>query len=685
MLAKIKPTLLWLEQQASRLSLTVQKISGKGNTGEPQEQDRQWPYSVAIALVTVGLVWGAESRGFLRIPELAIYDGMVQLRGTSPPDSRLLIVGIDDDDIRRQERWPITDGTLAQALDNLQRHDPRVIGLDIYRDLKYDPGHTQFVRQLNQPNVVTIRDITGQKPPIGYGERPPIDQVGFNDVVLDPDGVVRRNLLLASTPEGQTLFSFSMQLAKQYYAPRQIRPKNNVTNPNWMDFGKTTFFPINATAGAYRKEAKDARGYQVLLDYRRHDPVAPELSLSQVLAGEFDPALVQGKIVLIGSVADSLRDVFFTPHSATHSDRPKIPGVYVHAQALLQIMDAVDGRQPLPSYWQDWQETLWLILWVSIGCGIAHSSKHPLLSVVLICLSSGVLAIFTFQLFLQAAVWIPSFAPTAGLWIGAVGTMVFQVQQARRQRQAMLTLLGQNTSPDIAQALWQNRGKLLKAGRLPGRQLTATILFSDIRNFTPVAEQLSPAELLEWLNEYLGLVSEAVRQHKGTVNKFMGDGMMALFGVPVPRTNAAEVGQDAQNAVDCALAVREGLGQLSQRMEDRGWPPIHVRIGIYTGPVVVGSVGGQQRWEYGAVGASVNVASRLESCVRDRQPGICRILLARETLVHLDNRFLVEAWGPLPLKGLQEPVEVYYVLRRATGGQSSVVEPVSATPPVPSP
>ena len=106
MLAKIKPTLLWLEQQASRLSLTVQKISGKGNTGEPQEQDRQWPYSVAIALVTVGLVWGAESRGFLRIPELAIYDGMVQLRGTSPPDSRLLIVGIDDDDIRRQERWP---------------------------------------------------------------------------------------------------------------------------------------------------------------------------------------------------------------------------------------------------------------------------------------------------------------------------------------------------------------------------------------------------------------------------------------------------------------------------------------------------------------------------------------------------------------------------------------------------
>ncbi|MGD1939581.1 MAG: CHASE2 domain-containing protein [Cyanophyceae cyanobacterium] len=661
MLANIKPVALQLVQRLRSMlpSRSVSAVTQRLNLGE-----KQWPQTVAIALLVIGTVSGAESLGWLQRFELTAYDLMVRARGQAEPDSRLLIVGISDDDIAQQEEWPLSDAIFAEALEKLQKHRPASIGIDIYRDLRFDPGHGDLARQLNVPNIVTIRAIDGAKHPIAYGDRPPLDQVGFNDVVLDEDGVVRRNLLVSATPTGQLLFSFPMQLAKKYFAPRQIRTRNNITNPNWMDFGESTFFPLTSTSGAYRVTGDDTLGYQVMLNYRHYDRVAPELSLSQVLAEDFDPALVEGKVVLIGSVAESLRDVFFTPHSATNPTRPKIPGVYVHAQALLQIIDAVEGNIPLLSHWADWQEFLWLVLWVSVGCGAAYFSRRPLLAAGLGAAGSGVIAASTLGLFVQGVTWVPWVAPTLGLGLGVGGTLMMQAHQARRQRIALLELLEQNTSPAIAQSLWNNRDELLRGGQLPGRKATATILFSDIRNFSPVAEQMEPELLLEWLNCYFVLVSDSVQRYSGSVNKFMGDGMMALFGVPVPRTNAAEVAADAQNAVDCALAVRDGLAQLNQRFENQGLPSIEVRIGIYTGPVVVGSIGGHKRWEYGAIGSSVNIASRLEGCVRDRQPGVCRILLARETLVHLGDHFQVESWGPLPMKGVKEPVDVYRVLRR---------------------
>lgn len=676
MLAKIKPIAIRLGQQ-------VGQQVGQRWPAKPlldwanrlKLWETQWPQTVVLGVTAMGVSWGAYNCGLLNRLELSAYDLMVQLRGQQAPDSRLLIVGIDDADIERQERWPLADATLATALENLQKHQPAVIGIDIYRDLKFDPGHAAFIRQLNVPNVVTIREIEGTKHPIGYGDRPPLDQVSFNDVVLDVDGVVRRNLLVSGTPEKETLFSFPMQLAKKFYAPRQIRTRNNVADPNQMDFGKTTFVPLTPTSGAYRYSEEDAQGYQIMLDYRWHDNVAPELSLSQVLDGDFDPALVRDKVVLIGSVADSLRDVFFTPHSARRSDRPKVPGIYIHAQAVLQIMDAVNGDRPLMGYWDDWQEFGWLLLWVIFGCSASHFCKRPTVLMAVAILASGVMTGATIGLFLHSLVWIPWVAPTLGLWIGVGGSLMFQAHQARRQKYAMWTLLGQSTSPEIATALWEHREHLLKAGRLPGQRLTATILFADIRNFSPVAESMEPEMLLDWLNRYLVLISESVCNHGGAVDKFMGDGMMALFGVPLPRTNAAEVAQDAQNAVDCALTIREGLGQLNQQLEIQGLPPIHMRVGIYTGPIVVGSMGGQKRWEYGAVGSSVNVASRLESCVRDRQTGICRILVARQTLIHLDNRFQVEAWGSLPLKGVQDPVEVYQVLGRTIGQEHPSFNP----------
>ncbi len=178
---------------------------------------------------------------------------------------------------------------------------------------------------------------------------------------------------------------------------------------------------------------------------------------------------------------------------------------------------------------------------------------------------------------------------------------------------------------------------------------------------------------MAWLNPYLSAMTEEVLNHNGIVNKFTGDGIMAVFGVPVARTTSEEIAQDAQNAVSCALAMSDRLQQFNQEWQQQGLPEVGMRIGIFTGSVTVGSLGGKHRLEYGVIGDSVNVASRLESCEKDRQPDLCRVLIARETLEYLQGECQVESWGELMLKGRDNPVEVYRVIRRisdASGEQS---------------
>jgi adenylate cyclase len=249
-------------------------------------------------------------------------------------------------------------------------------------------------------------------------------------------------------------------------------------------------------------------------------------------------------------------------------------------------------------------------------------------------------------------------------------TTSLRLSQTWQQQQMTMRLLGQQTSPEIAAALWAERNQLIHAGKLNPQLLTATILFSDIRAFTQLSEQQSPQQVITWLNDYFVVMTDEVQRHQGVVSKFIGDGMMAVFGVPIARESAQAIAADAQHAVNCALAMAQQLEHLNQRWRSQGLTPIQIRIGIFTGPVVVGSLGGQQRQEYGVIGDTVNTAARLEGCEKQRQSTDCRILIAHETLIHLDDQFQVLAWGALPLRGKQRTVQVYEVLGKSSPGCS---------------
>ena len=616
------------------------------------------PLAITCIAVTVTLL-GVRHLGWLQPLELKAFDLMVQLRPDPGSDPRLLIVEITERDINAFKKWPLSDGVLAKAIAEIARFEPTAIGLDIIRDIPYEPGNAELATQLKNPKVfpITFRGTSKYQrvpPPPNIPEK----RVGFNDLVVDPDRIVRRNLMFAGDGK-TTLTSFSMQLASAYFNSKNIDDK--ITEKKELQVDKTVFSKLRSNSGGYQNI--DAKGYQILLDYRSPKKIAETVTLIQLLQGKVDQKLVKGKIVLIGVTAPTVRDIFSTPYSATKNGNIPTPGVLIHATATSQILSAVLDGKGLFWYWDEWQEILWIAVWSAVGGCLAWRVEKSLNLIALASSAGGSLFGFTFFLFMQQG-WIPLIAPALALLITAGVSVTYKYEQSRQQQGIVMKLLGQQTSPAIANALWKERVHLLESGLLPGQKVTATIILTDLQGFSTICEKLPPEVVMSWLNEYLSAMAKEVQAYQGVINKFTGDGMLAVFGVPIPRTTPEEIADDARLAVSCAVAISSRLPEMNQNWLARGLPGAKMRVGIFTGPVMVGSLGGTTRLEYGVIGDSVNIASRLESCEKHRQEDTCRILIAEETLLHLADKFEVESWGALPLKGREQKVNVYRVLGR---------------------
>jgi len=617
---------------------------------------------MAITTLSVTFVLlGIRHLGGLESLELITVDSWVRLKPELGNDPRLLVVSITEEDGKIFNRLPLSDEIIAQTLEKLLKFQPEVIGIDLYREIPYEPGTKKLTSVLKSPKVITIKNLgdnlsSGIQAPPGV----PPERIGINDILLDPDGTVRRNLMFATTKEG-TFFSFSLRLAMKYLEAQKIIPENSQENKNLIQWGKAKFIPLKSNSGGYQNI--DDRGYQILLNYRSSNAGARQVSVAQLLYGDVDPSWIKGKIILIGTTATSIRDLFLTPYSPTKQNSPKMSGVLVHAQMVSQIVDAVEGKRPLFEFWSEWIEMLWIGSWALIGSSLAWFIRHPLVFALSSPILLGILGGMGFALFTDYR-WVPIATPALA-FISTSGIMVaYRANQAQQQQLTVMRLLGQNTSPEVAALLWKSRNRLIEDGKLPGQKLIATMLFTDIKDFSTISEIMPPEKLMEWLNEYLGILTESVQTHHGIINKFTGDGIMAAFGVPIPRTTSAEIAADARAAVAAGLMMGDRLDELNLRWKERSLPTIKMRVGIFTGPIVAGSLGGKERSEYGLLGDSVNIASRLESCEKERQSSTCRILIAEQTLAYIRGDFLVEHWGPLALKGKQQTVDVYRVISK---------------------
>ncbi len=623
----------------------------------------------ASVLVFAGIL-GLRMAGALEALGLAAYDWHILLRPTEPrPAAPVTVITVTEEDIQRLGTWPLTDDVFATVIEKLSQGGARAIGLDIYRDVPVPPGHERLNAVFGaHPQVIGAMKFPHADRP---GVSPPpvlkgTEQVGFTDLPVDHDGTVRRGLLFLD--DGQAVFqSLALRSASLYFQAEGVAISGDPVNPSHIRFGPTTIRPFEPNDGSYVRA--DAGGYQFLIDYREAPNAFPMLTLDELLGGRFDPALIQNRVVLVGVTAESVKDSFYTPYNQALGEKRPMYGVVVHAHVVSQLLRAgMQGDAPVAVI-NDVKESLWILLWCLLGGIMAYTARSAL-QFVFILVGGLALLVFGVHGLFSLGWWIPLAPPVLG-WIGAAGLVTAYLQIKEKQERAQLmSLFSSYTSAQIADTIWRDREQFLSGGHPKPQKLTATAFFTDIASFTTVSEKLDAQVLMDWLSEFMETISPLVGDHGGVILRFIGDSIMAVFGVPIARTSEKEISDDAKSAVRCALEIQRRLIALNRSLEQRGLPLIGMRIGILTGPMVAGSIGSVKRLEYDVHGDTVNTASRLESFdkegfVADYFWTPCRILVGESTMRLLGDEFRTELMGEVRLKGKEEAIRIYRVHGRA--------------------
>jgi len=605
---------------------------------------------------------GLQHLGALQGLELAAYDRMLRARSsTGAPDPRIVLVGATDEDLDRWG-WPLSDEVLARLIERLAAGQPRAIGIDLYRDAPRPPGEQHLARVLGaHPHVIAVMklgDIGERSIPAPAALRDAA-RVGFADVAIDPGGTVRRGLLFLD--DGRAVYSsLALRLALKYLEPLGVKLRPDAADPALMRIGEATVAPLERDDGGYVD--LDAGGYQFLLDFRGGPAGLRRVSLSAALAGDLPADALRERIVIIGVTAQSVKDFFHVPSGVGAGGSDRAFGIEFHGHAASQLLRMAEGSsRPMRSF-SERQELAWLVLWCALG-GIAGFGIRAPAWLALVGIGGAAAIAAASHAAFGAGWWLPMMPALAG-WLLTLALLVaWRGWLERRERGQLMQLFSRHVSPEVAATIWTRRREILEGSRLRPQSLTATVLFSDIKGFTSVSEKLDAAALVEWLNNYMERMAGLVMRHGGIVDKFIGDAVMAVFGVPFVRA-ADEVARDAVSAVDCALAMRAELDAINREHDARGLPRIEIRIGIFTGPLIVGSLGSRERLDYTVIGDTVNTAARLESYRGDDprlDEGACRILIGESTLGYAGARYDVWRVGDLMLKGKDRGVTVFGV------------------------
>jgi adenylate cyclase len=613
--------------------------------------------ATALGLVVGGALVAAREVGVLEPFELDFYDRFQRLAhpGTGVADPRIVIVTIREKDIRRFGH-PLSDELLARALGVLLEHGARAVGVDLYRDSPVAPGSSDLERVVvRNPTVVMTermgdRDIDTVPPPpyvMGTG------QVGFSDVVLDPDGHVRRGLLLMNR-EGRSGYSLSSRLAMRYLAFEGVLPGWSRSGGLELKLGETRLPRFGSSDGGY--VGADPGGYQLLLAYPRGRPTFQSLTLSQLLDGSGGLAAIRGRVALVGTSAASVPDRHVTPFGP-------IDGVEHHAQLVSELLDrALEGAGGM-RFPNDDRESLAIVGSALLASLLGATLRSPL---ALGLAALGGLAVIvggSFQAF-RAGWWLPVL-PASLAWMAAGGlSTAYAAFVEAGERRRVMELFGRFLAPDVAAEVWRERDAFLDGGRPRSREATITVMMTDLVGYTEASEKLGPPALTEWINEYLDVMSRLIGAHGGVVNDYYGDGIMANFGVPVPRTTEPEIDADAVAAVECALAMEAALARLNGSWRSRGLPEAQMRVGLHTGRAVVGLVGSAQRLKFTSLGDVVNTAERIEHLRREEFRGessIVRILVSDDTYRRLGGAYAAEELGEVELRGKLQRVTVHRI------------------------
>lgn len=607
----------------------------------------KWLLSVGPYLAAATVLLLFRSTGLAQTIDLRIYDLITSQRPhESGRDSPITLIGIGESDIQ-QFGWPIDDSLFCKAFDKLNEKGVKAIGFDLYRDKGVGPNQ-QCLRDRfrNESNLVSIFNAASGIPAV---PETPVERQAYNDLSLDADGVLRRDLVHVGGQDRATV-SFPMRMLEVTTGDTSIRES--------IDAGSHRDIWLKANSGGYHNAINAGLGYQRLLQFREPGSY-PVMSLAALLDGKIPEQLISNRIVLIGSTAPSLRDLYEVPHTRfNHGERFfRLTGLEIHANRLASLIDYHSGSLKHGWIMPGWGNLLVVLISGITGIILGEKITNQRISILVMTGLAGVVT-SSFSILLWHQIWIGMAMPLAGL-LSMGGTAWLRRGVVSQQHSEQIRrLLGQTTSPAVAQQLWEQRNTVLNEGRFQGQQLPITVLFTDTVSFTSVSERLPASALMQWLNRGMEICVPAITRRGGVVNKFTGDGMLAVFGVPL----AGDPSADAEAAIQAAQEIKAGLDDLNIRLKAEGSPSMRMRIGIHSGEALVGSIGSAERMEYAVIGDAVNCASRLESLEKHRHTGILRVLLSGSTLQLLRPDFIqslqLKKWGMIQVKGRAKALDI---------------------------
>lgn len=573
--------------------------------------------------------------------ETRVYDWLATRGVPSWPTASIVLIDFDDETQRRLG-WPIPRRAVAEVIEAAAPH-AKLIGLDF---LLSEPRSAQedarMVAALAKAGNVVIAEQLPQGTLPAARPLEPFRQaafdVGFANLPLDHDGTLRRTFLILA--EGGELHeSFALRLAADLLeAPLEPGAQGHVHR-----LGKNSIY------------ADPREPNTIWLRFYGPEAMFPRVPAWQVLEGARDVSLT-ADIVLIGQSNTAARDLHPTPFFSfpPAGQQPRLmAGMEVQATAVTNLL-AGETIRIFP------RMRVALVDLLLIGLVLAlFTFARPLLALLASLGCVALLVAATAWAFSTHDLWLPIAHTLLLAGVTATGAWGYRYAQERRTRRQLMGFFERYVSPQVAREIWQKRDQIA----LAGERRHATVLFSDIRGFTELTYQQPSTEVMRWLNEYFSTLVPVIQQHNGFLNKFMGDGLMAVFGVPISRGEP----EDARDAVRAALAMLAALEELNQQRVESGMPPLQIGIGIHSGFLTAGTIGAVDRSEYSVVGETVNLASRVETACRQLQKSL---LVTEATTRLLGDYFVTRPAGTATLKGFAEPVSLYTV--EVPGGRAEV-------------
>ena len=458
---------------------------------------------------------------------------------------------------------------------------------------------------------------------------------GFIDINPDPDGTLRHALLIMRYRDQDFFPALALQVLREYeqIPDQQIAAYISEDGIERVQFGGHELHP--------------SRDGTAIINYVGPYETYSHFSMWDVMRGSVPRETFKDKIVLVGATAKAIGDLRNTPFQG----REAYMGVEVHANILDNLLHGEEkGRGFLTRGAREEMTDIGFILLFGIGLAWWFGRARPLystLSVVLLLAGFGWFVYFNFA---HWGSWL-SFTIPAGTLVANYATITsFRMIFEEREKRKIRKTFSQYLSPGVIALIEKDPQKYIRPG---GETRDLTVMFSDIRDFTTLSEGLTADELVHLLNEYLGEMTDALFRNLGTLDKYIGDAIMAFWGSPYPQND------HALRACACALEMVRCLDALNAKWEAEGRKRISIGIGLNTGPVNVGNMGSSKRLAWTVMGDNVNLASRLEGMTKQYRT---RIIVSEATYRQVSHRFVGRDLDHIRVKGKLQPVGIYEVL-----------------------